>query len=158
MGQLRIHLSGLLIACAFAAPASLQAQEQVPAVPYKQVPEIIPYVKKQLIPELGDDRITVAKIDLSTPPDGIDEYVVMLDNRAFCGSGGCTTDVVRLGPSGEFQILAGILRHSFGFAYTSTDGMRDLLSEGNSGKFIWRFDGKEYKPHKGHPKAATTAP
>lgn len=134
MGQLRIHLSGLLIACALAAPASLQAQEQVPAVPYKQVP------------------------DLSTPPDGIDEYVVMLDNRAFCGSGGCTTDVVRLGPAGEFQILAGILRHSFGFAYTSTDGMRDLLSEGNSGKFIWRFDGKEYKPHKGHPKAATTAP
>jgi len=137
-------------------PSAPRAQDGVPAVHYTQVPEIVPYIKKMLIPGLGDAEINVAKTDLSSPPDGVPEYIVMLDNQAFCGSGGCTTEIVRLSSSGDVETLASILRYGFGLAYTSSNGLRDLLSEGKGGKFIWRFDGKEYKPHQGHPKEALT--
>ena len=154
----RIRTAALFAVCAIVAPAAVQAQEAVPAVPYKNVPEITAFIKKQLIADFGDKGITVAKLDLNSPPDGVAEYVIMYDNRGFCGSAGCTTEVARIKPSGEVEILVGILRVSFGLAYTYTNGLRDLLTESRAGKIIWRFDGKEYKPGKGHPRAATTPP
>jgi hypothetical protein len=151
-------LAAFLIVCALLTPTHIQALEDIPAVPYKDVPEIVPYIQQDNTVETGDENINVAKVDLSSPPDGISEYIIQYNNGLYCGSGGCTTEVVRIKPSGKIEQLAGILSYGFSLAYTHTNGLRDLLSVGRSGEFTWRFNGKEYKSHKGHPRAATTAP
>lgn len=151
-------LAAILIVCALVTPNHIQALEDIPAIPYKDVPEIITYIEQDVTVETGLKNINVAKVDLSSPPDGISEYIIRYNNSLFCGSGGCTTEVVRIKPSGKIEQLAGILGYSFSLAYTHTKGLRDLLSEGRGGKFIWRFDGKEYQSHKGHPRAALTKP
>lgn len=135
---------------------ALQAQENVPTRPFAEVPEIGDYIRKQGSIGFGHNDITVAKVDLSVPPDGRAEYIVFLNEP--CGSGGCAVDVLSRSANGEFQRLAGILMYGFGLGYSATNGMRDLLSEGKSGKMIWRFDGRTYRPRKGHPKSATRRP
>ena len=125
--------------------------------PYQDFPEIKNYLEKQN-DGFNLDGTTVAMVELSDPPDGKPEYLASLDTDGFCGSGGCTLEVLRKRPDGKIESLISILNFGHSLAYTYTNGMRDILSEARSGPYIWRFDGKQYKPHKGHPKAATTRP
>lgn len=153
----RFGLAAIALTVPLFLALAARAQEGVPAVPYTQIPEIKAYIQQDGM-ELEPDDVTVAMVDLNNPADGTPEYIINYHSTMFCGSAGCTTDVVRIGPSGKVEQLAGILSYGFSLAYTFTNGMRDLLSTGRSGEFIWRFDGKEYQPHKGHPKAAKTKP
>ena len=60
-------LAAFLIVCALLTPTHIQALEDIPAVPYKDVPEIVPYIQQDNTVETGDENINVAKVDLSSP-------------------------------------------------------------------------------------------
>jgi hypothetical protein len=83
-------------------------------------------------------ELQIAKIDLNA--DGRLDYVAMIVNLVYCGSGGCATSVFLAEGTGYRQVLD-ILVHDIGLGDGRTGGMSDLVLDRRS---RWVWNGKAY--------------
>lgn len=148
--------TSLVLACtmtfgtAFAANAAGSLDWKVhTAVPRLQ------YHLQQETDGFSMEGIIIAKLDLNVPSDGIPEYIVAIENSSFCGTGGCSRDVLRVGPFGKVERLAGILAFGSRLAESTTNGMRYLITDSRNGPVLWRFVGASYEPAGKPPRRAT---
>jgi hypothetical protein len=89
--------------------------------------------------------LRIAKMDLNG--DGRLDYVVVVDNSLYCGSGGCHTAVYLSRGSGYRSGLADPLVQTIALAPGSTQGVRDLelTLHGEPGTSRWTWDGTRYR-------------
>ena len=102
-----------------------------------------------MLSEFGSEtRYRAGDIDLDG--DGIDETLLYIGSRNFCGSGGCDLYVMRMTTAGvEVLSRSTITRLPIGVMDTSTNGMRDIAVNVGGGGLdpgirVLRFDGEGY--------------
>jgi len=86
----------------------------------------------------------VAHYDLNT--DGFDDAIVYLNDRAWCGSGGCTMLIFKNSQSGfSFMSKIMITKKPIIIASTQTLGWFDIIvNTGGVGSVILKSNGKKY--------------
>ncbi len=105
---------------------------------------VVQYLKAQYGTNLG--LFTVKKVNLEPVGDKADEYVVSFRGSMFCGSAGCTHDVLQVRDRTVRQLLSVTTGDVEPIDGESRHGLKSLkLSGGNGPGALWAFDGNEYQ-------------
>jgi len=86
--------------------------------------------------------LDIAKIDLNG--DGALDYVVVVNNQMYCGTGGCAASVY-VAENGHYRQVASMLAFGVSLGDGSTKGVRDLVQQGRDGQARWVWDGSKYR-------------
>ena len=131
-----LYLAGLIV-CAFAffmasCPSSMAREDLV-----------VQYLKAENGPDLG--LFTVKKVNLEAHGDRSDEYIVSFRGSIYCGTAGCSHEVLQV-RNRKVTKLLDIVTHSIELIEDqSRNGMKGLMLGGSRGDAIWAFDGQEYQ-------------
>ena len=106
-------------------------------------------------------RYEVGFVDLNN--DQIQDAVVYLNDRNWCGSGGCTTFILKGVKSGfEFQSKVMIVKKPIVISQSKSNGYMDIIvNTGGVGSVVLKFNGKTYplnpstQPPVKNPKSMT---
>lgn len=86
--------------------------------------------------------LDIAKIDLNG--DGALDYVIVVNNQTYCGTGGCAASVY-IAQNGQYRRVANMLAFGIALGDGSTKGVRDLVQQGRDGETRWVWDGSKYQ-------------
>jgi hypothetical protein len=86
--------------------------------------------------------LEIAKVDLNG--DGHIDYVVLINNSFYCGSGGCAAGVF-VADGSAYRRVADMLAFRVELGDGSTKGARDLVQVGRTGNARWLWDGHAYR-------------
>nr|WP_321980952.1 peptidoglycan-binding domain-containing protein [uncultured Cohaesibacter sp.] len=131
-----LYLAGLIV-CAFAVIMaschSSIAREDL----------VVQYLKAENGSDLG--LFTVKKVNLEAHGDRSDEYIVSFRGSIYCGTAGCSHEVLQV-RNRKVTKLLDIVTHSIDLIEDrSRNGMKGLMLGGSRGDAIWAFDGQEYQ-------------
>jgi hypothetical protein len=145
-----------LIGFVYLRPVSAQTGQRATAREKAAIAQLVLQDKdvKQDVSDFGISTesvtrgITVKKIDLNQ--DGQPEYMVTLEEGHLCGAHANCPNWVYRKVGGEYQLLLGTSGQQLLLERTSTNGFRDLRTEGASSAFetdfsIYKFDGNRYQ-------------
>ncbi|MCU4675996.1 hypothetical protein N7931_10150 [Catenovulum sp. 2E275] len=105
-----------------------------------------PKVEKALTRHLNEPQqnYEISYFDFNN--DGVDDAFVYMNNRNWCGSGGCTSFVFQ-GEKGEFKFLSKIMitKKPILVSKNTSNGFHDLIvTTGGVGRVVLAFDGVKY--------------
>jgi hypothetical protein len=86
--------------------------------------------------------LEIAKVDLNG--DGRIDYLVIVNNSIYCGSGGCAAGVF-VAEGSAYRTVAEMLASGIELGDGSTKGVHDLVQLSRGGKARWFWDGHAYR-------------
>ncbi len=104
---------------------------------------VVQYLRAENGSDLG--LFTVKKVNLEAHGDRSDEYIVSFRGSLYCGTAGCSHEVLQVRDRKVTKLLD-IVTHSIDpIEDQSRNGMKGLMLGGSRGDAIWAFDGQEYQ-------------
>jgi hypothetical protein len=95
-------------------------------------------------PENSGYRVLAQRRDLDG--DGVDEVIAEVRSSGSCGSGGCTTYILRHQDGAAWTVIANLFGPEVLISNRKTRGLPDLVVRGKSGeKYRHTWTGKKYE-------------